>query len=117
MINLIQRPNFYVRVSVTIEATLEEVFENVMQKICEASHLTKYDILRYTRKRENVYWRYIAMYIIWRKQTFTNCAIGRAFNNRDHTMVIYAVQQINNFLDKKDPLVCNMIKNVRGVKL
>jgi len=67
--------------------------------------LTEKDIFDKTRKKEIVKPRQIAMYLLRTELKNSFPSIGRKFNNKDHTTVIYAYNKILSELKKDSKLI------------
>jgi len=54
------------------------------------------DLLSKKRKKQYVFPRQVSMYILKELFDLTYKKIGQIFNNRDHSTVIYSIEQIAN---------------------
>lgn len=78
--------------------------KKIMGVVAEFYNVSLNDILRQSRKKEYVFPRQIAMFIIRKELETSLPMIGEIFGGRDHTTVIHAVEKINNLLKEKEML-------------
>lgn len=76
--------------------------DEVLNMTCDLYQVKKADVLSKNRRREFVQPRQIAMHLMRIYCRETHKAIGRFFNGRDHTTVMYAVQTIKGFQEIQD---------------
>ena len=89
-------------------------FNNVLDIVSAYYHITTTDLLSNKRTKQFVYPRQVSMYILKEVYDLTYKKIGQIFNNKDHSTVIYSIEQISNDLqtdkDKKDDIEKLLIK-------
>jgi chromosomal replication initiator protein len=77
-------------------------------------HITTTDLLSNKRTKQFVYPRQVSMYILKEVYDLTYKKIGQIFNNKDHSTVIYSIEQISNDLqtdkNKKEDIEKLLIK-------
>lgn len=79
--------------------TLEKSnYNNVLDIVSVYYNISTSDLLSKKRKKQYVFPRQIAMYILKDMYDLTYKKIGQIFNNRDHSTVIYSIEQISNDL-------------------
>lgn len=71
-------------------------FNNVLDIVSSYYNISTTDLLSKKRKRQYVYPRQVSMYILKDLFDLTYKKIGQIFNNRDHSTVIYSIEQISN---------------------
>lgn len=84
-------------------------------KLCIAKielRLSLKNILVASRKREYVTARIIAIYMVRKNTTLTLKEIGILFN-RDHSTIIYNLEQYNDLYKTKDKYFMDCLKKVR----
>lgn len=85
---------------------------SILQYICKFYGLDESLIRGQQRVREAVQARQIAMYLI-RSMTNTSVVdIGKLFDNRDHSTVLYSIQQVEKKM-KKDPVFAETVKEIK----
>jgi len=82
--------------------------KKIVQIVAEFYDLKEKDIFDKTRKKEIVKPRQIAMYLLREELKNSFPSIGRKFNDKDHTTVIYAYNKIMAELKKNSKLVEEM---------
>ena len=110
MVSLVNRNNFYVKVSNNTPLTMPEIFKEVVEK----SEISGKLILSPTRVAEVVVWRQIAMYLMCRTGYFSLKEIGR-FWGKDHSTIISARDRIQDLLDCNDTFVTTKINLVSTI--
>jgi chromosomal replication initiator protein len=89
-------------------------FNNVIDIVSSYYHITTSDLLSNKRTKQFVYPRQVSMYILKEVYDLTYKKIGQIFNNKDHSTVIYSIEQISNDLQtdkaKKDDIEKLLIK-------
>ncbi len=111
----------------TDEITVTRAIQDILKKANEYTP-TKEDILSYTSKyfkqeiavirgqqrmRDAVTARHLSIYLI---RTMTNTSlvdIGKYFDNRDHSTVLYSVKQVEKQIEK-DPAYAEMVKEMKA---
>jgi len=89
-------------------------YSNILDIVSNYYNITTTEILSKNRKKKFVFPRQIAMYILKDIYDLTYKKIGQIFNNRDHSTVIYSIEQISNDVqtdkDKKNDVDKLLIK-------
>ena len=86
--------------------------EAILEYISKYYGLEESVIRGQQRVREAVQARQIAMYLI-RSMTNTSVVeIGKVFDNRDHSTVLYSIQQVEKKM-KKDPSFAENVKEIK----
>jgi chromosomal replication initiator protein len=89
-------------------------FNNVLDIVSSYYHITTSDLLSNKRTKQYVYPRQVSMYILKEVYDLTYKKIGQIFNDKDHSTVIYSIEQIANDLqtdkDKKSDIEKLLIK-------
>lgn len=89
-------------------------FSTVLDVVSAYYRITTTDLLSTKRSRQFVYPRQVSMFILKELFDLTYKKIGQIFNNRDHSTVIYSIEQISNDIQtdkaKKDDVDKLMIK-------
>ena len=78
--------------------------KKVIEVVSDFYNVTPEDLLKQSRKKEYVYPRQIAMFIIRRELETSLPSIGELFGGRDHTTVIHAVDKIERIIKEKSGL-------------
>ena len=73
-------------------------FNNVLDVVSSYYHISTSDLLSNKRTKQFVYPRQVSMYILKEVFELTYKKIGQIFNNKDHSTVIYSIEQISNDL-------------------
>ena len=86
--------------------------KKIIKVVAEFYDLKEKEILTSSRKREVVYPRQIAMYLLRNELKSSYPFIGRKFEGKDHTTAIHACEKINKELQNNEKLVeeINLIK-------
>jgi len=71
-------------------------YTNILDVVSNYYNITTTDMLSKNRKKKYVFPRQMAMYILKDLYDLTYKKIGQIFNNRDHSTVIYSIEQISN---------------------
>jgi len=71
-------------------------YTNILDIVSNYYNITTSDLLSKNRKKKYVFPRQVAMYILKDLYDITYKKIGQIFNNRDHSTVIYSIEQISN---------------------
>jgi chromosomal replication initiation ATPase DnaA len=114
MTTLINKNGFYVRVSDTLDLTIEQVFETIVMKIENASGLTRNQIFKGGRTFDVVLWRQLAMYLLTRESRFTQREMAIIIG-KDRTTIIHGVKQIENAIETNYMEVINRLRKVSNV--
>jgi chromosomal replication initiator protein len=89
-------------------------FNTVLDIVSSYYHITSTDLLSNKRQKQYVYPRQVSMYILKEVYDLTFKKIGQIFNNKDHSTVIYSIEQITNDIqtdhDKKTDIEKLLIK-------
>lgn len=86
--------------------------EAILEYICKYYGLEESVIRGQQRVREAVQARQIAMYLIRSMTNSSVVDIGKVFDNRDHSTVLYSIQQIEKKM-KKDPAFAETVKEIK----
>ncbi|MDD3126140.1 MAG: chromosomal replication initiator protein DnaA [Candidatus Izemoplasmatales bacterium] len=73
-------------------------FNTVLDIVSSYYHITTTDLLSNKRTKQFVFPRQVTMYILKELYDLTYKKIGQIFNNKDHSTVIYSIEQISNDL-------------------
>ncbi len=86
--------------------------EAILEYICKYYGLEGSVIRGQQRVREAVQARQIAMYLIRSMTNSSVVDIGKVFDNRDHSTVLYSIQQVEKKM-KKDPAFAETVKEIK----
>ena len=86
--------------------------ETILDYISKYYSLEESVIRGQQRIRDAVSARQIAMYLIRSMTNLSLDEIGKVFDNRDHSTVLYSIQQIEKKM-KKDPAFAEMVKEIK----
>ena len=86
--------------------------ETILDYICRFYGLEESVIRGQQRIRDAVQARQIAMYLIRSMTNLSLDEIGKVFDNRDHSTVLYSIQQIEKKM-KKDASFAEMVKEIK----
>ena len=86
--------------------------EAILASVCRYYNLEESVIRGQQRIRDAVTARQIAMYLIRSMTNLSQDNIGRLFNNRDHTTVMYSINQVEKKM-KKDPAFAETVKELK----
>ena len=86
--------------------------EAILEYICKYYGLEESVIRGQQRVREAVQARQIAMYLIRSMTNSSVVDIGKVFDNRDHSTVLYSIQQVEKKM-KKDPAFAETVKEIK----
>ena len=86
--------------------------KNILNRVAEFYDVAVNDLVNRSRKKEVVYPRQIAMYLIREELKASYPYIGEKLGGRDHTTVIYACEKISQEIDRSENLQqeINLIK-------
>jgi chromosomal replication initiator protein len=73
-------------------------YNNILDVVSNYYNINTNDLLSKKRQKKYVFARQIAMYIIKDLYDLTFKKIGQIFNGRDHSTVIYSIEQISNYI-------------------
>ncbi len=89
-------------------------FNTVLDIVSSYYHITSTDLLSNKRQKQYVFPRQVSMFILKEVYDLTYKKIGQIFNNKDHSTVIYSIEQITNDIqtdhDKKTDIEKLLIK-------
>jgi len=86
--------------------------EIILEYICKYYGLEESIIRGQQRVREAVSARQIAMYLIRSMTNLSVVDIGKIFENRDHSTVLYSIQQVEKKM-KQDPSFAETVKEIK----
>ena len=86
--------------------------EGILEYICKYYGIEESVIRGQQRVREAVQARQIAMYLIRSMTNLSAVDIGKVFDNRDHSTVLYSIQQVEKKM-KKDPSFAETVKEIK----
>lgn len=78
--------------------------KNVIEVISEFYEIDKEELIKKGRKKEVVYPRQIAMYLLRKDMNMSYPGIGKYFAGRDHTTALHAYEKINKEIKENDRL-------------
>jgi chromosomal replication initiator protein len=78
--------------------------KNVLEVIAEFYEVEQEDLIKKGRKKEIVYPRQIAMYLLRKDMNMSYPGIGKYFSGRDHTTALHAYEKINKELETNERL-------------
>jgi len=95
-----------------VKPTKQITPKKIIQRVAEFYDLKEKDILNNSRKKEIVYPRQIAMYLLRSELRCSFPFIGRKFKGKDHTTAIHSYKKISNEIEKNKKLEeeINLIK-------
>lgn len=86
--------------------------ESILSYVSRYYHLDETVVRGQQRIRDAVAARQIAMYLIRSMTNLSQDNIGRLFDNRDHSTVLYSIQQVEKKM-KKDPAFAEIVKELK----
>ncbi len=86
--------------------------EVILEYICKYYSLEESVIRGQQRIRDAVQARQIAMYLIRSMTNLSLDEIGKVFDNRDHSTVLYSIQQVEKKM-KKEPAFAETVKEIK----
>jgi len=86
-------------------------YTNILDIVSNYYHINTSDLLSKKRLKKYVFPRQVSMYIIKDLFDLTYKKIGQIFNGRDHSTVIYSIEQISNYI-QTDESVKNDIEKL-----
>ncbi len=78
--------------------------KNVIEVISEFYEIDKEELIKKGRKKEVVYPRQIAMYLLRKDMKMSYPGIGKYFSGRDHTTALHAYEKINREMKENERL-------------
>ena len=87
--------------------------EAILDYICKYYSLEDAVIRGQQRIRDAVQARQIAMYLIRNMTNLSLDDIGKVFDNRDHSTVLYSIQQVEKKM-KRDPVFAETVKEIKA---
>lgn len=89
-----------------IQSSKKKCIQNkeVVDVIAEFYEVDREDLIKKGRKKEVVYPRQIAMYLLRKELNMSYPGIGKYFSGRDHTTALHAYEKISKELDANDRL-------------
>jgi chromosomal replication initiator protein len=107
---LISKPNFYVRVHGVNKHKI--TLDGIIWAVTKVSGYSEKELTSNNRKREIMWWRHCIAYLAC-KHTYNSLqSIGLRLGGRDHTTIMNARTKIQNYLDYKDMLFVDRIKQI-----
>jgi len=107
---LISKPNFYVRVHGVNKHKI--TLDGIIWAVTKVSGYSESKLASKTQKREIMWWRHCIAYLAC-KHTYNSLqSIGLRLGGRDHTTIRNARIKIQNYLDCKDMLFIDRIKQI-----
>lgn len=101
---------------------------DIVNSVCEYFKIKEDDIKKKSRRRNHVYPRQCAMYLIKKYTTLTLVEIGQEFKyginktRRDHTTVLHSINTLNDLMDTEEDVthdikqLTEMISSGMGLK-
>jgi chromosomal replication initiator protein len=86
-------------------------YNNILDIVSNYYNINTTDLLSKKRQKKYVFARQISMYIIKNLYDLTFKKIGQIFNGRDHSTVIYSIEQIFNYI-QSDKSVKNDVEKL-----
>jgi chromosomal replication initiator protein len=86
-------------------------YNNILDIVSNYYNINTTDLLSNKRQKKYVFARQVSMYIIKDIYDLTFKRIGQIFNGRDHSTVIYSIEQISNYM-QTDKTVKNDIEKL-----
>ena len=86
--------------SLVVEKRRAVTLESLSQAVAQFYRIPVEDLMKKTRKKEVVYPRQIAMYLIREELQSPFSTIGRYFGGRDHTTTMHACDKISKEIAK-----------------
>jgi chromosomal replication initiator protein len=78
--------------------------KNIIDVISEFYEIDKEELIKKGRKKEVVYPRQVAMYLLRKELNMSYPGIGKYFSGRDHTTALHAYEKINKEIKENDRL-------------
>ena len=110
MIQLINRPNFYVRIHGKANEAI--TLDKIIWAVCKVSDLNEKQLFSTTRKREVLWFRHYVAYLAIKHTRNTLKSIGLRMGGRDHSTVITAHKKIRVYLSCNDHLIISQINQI-----
>ena len=86
--------------------------ESILSYVSRYYHVDEAVVKGQQRSRDAVTARQIAMYLIRSMTSLSQENIGRLFDNRDHSTVVYSIQQVEKKM-KKNPVFAETVKELK----
>ena len=86
--------------------------DTILRYICKLYGLEESVVRGQQRIRDAVQARQIAMYLIRSMTNLSLDEIGKQFDDRDHSTVLYSIQQVEKKM-KKDPSFAENVKEIK----
>ncbi|MBZ1345128.1 MAG: chromosomal replication initiator protein DnaA [Candidatus Nealsonbacteria bacterium] len=98
--------------NITLSSSKTASPKKIIQTVAEFYDLKEKDLLVSTRRKEIVFPRQIAMYLLRTENNYSYPFIGKKFSGKDHTTVIYSFEKISREIEKNEKLEeeINLIK-------
>ena len=110
MTQLISKPNFYVRVHGFNKHKI--TLDKIIWAVTKISGYSERELFGSNREREILWWRHCAAYLAHKHTQSTLQAIGLRMGGRDHTTILNAKKKIQDYIDCKDMLFIDRIKQI-----
>ncbi len=110
MTQLINKPNFYVRVHG--KANEPVTLDKIVWAVCKVSNLSEKQLFSLNRKTDVLWFRHYVAYLAIKHTRNTLKSIGLRMGGRDHSTVINANKKIRDYLSCNDRLIISQIKQI-----
>lgn len=102
----------------TEQVPLPMTVERIIDEVSRTYGVTSEEIRGQKRSNQISVARHISMYVVREITGMSQADIGREFGGRDHSTVVYAMQQVAKMLESdphKKEMVDDIIKNIRNI--